>query len=115
MPVKADRGSDEFGERATKLSSLLSSRLDQVADGFTHRTTGLTAGIAEKAQDITDALIETGGRIAANMPTRAEDGNNTLQTSRGSRVLDHTLPSSAGVSQIEKTQARVPERVDAPS
>src|SRR6266849_299232 len=84
--VKTEHISEEFGELATKLSNLLSSRLDQVADGFTHRTTGLTAGIAEKAQDITDALIETGGRIAENIATRAEDVNNTLKATGESLV-----------------------------
>src|SRR5712691_2685382 len=109
--VKTDHISEEFGELATKLSNLLSSRLDQVADGFTHRTTGLTAGIAEKAQDITDALIETGGRIAENIATRAEDVNNTLKATGESLVLDLTLRGSDVVSKLDETGSRVTETI----
>jgi apolipoprotein A1/A4/E domain-containing protein len=113
--VKTDHISEEFGELATKLSNLLSSRLDQVADGFTHRTTGLTAGIAEKAQDITDALIETGGRIAENIATRAEDVNNTLKATGESLVLDLTLRGSDVVSKLDETGSRVTEAIVARS
>src|SRR5712692_6576838 len=113
--VKTEHISEEFGELATKLSNLLSSRLDQVADGFTHRTTGLTAGIAEKAQDITDALIETGGRIAENIATRAEDVNNTLKATGESLVLDLTLRGSDVVSKLDETGSRVTEAIVARS
>src|SRR5229473_1214065 len=113
--VKTEHISEEFGELATKLSNLLSSRLDQVADGFTHRTTGLTAGIAEKAQDITDALIETGGRIAENIATRAEDVNNTLKATGESLVLDLTLRGSDVVSKLDETGSRVTEAIVAQS